>query len=227
VSFDLPLPAFHAQEPAVRSSDAGDYLLQLLVEAVPGVRVVAIARRPGVLSKVAVRGSIVSGDVVAELRRRLEGEHVQIIEWQREPRAYIAAALGLAEVPPMVLKRAIGHASVLLGEIDLRGMSGWRGINRILASTLTGWRIHLEPIAETAAWQSLAGALREGRTLTAHVVDAGRLEVHGLHAHIRGIAQLEAGAELQVRITRMDPDEGRITATRRLRPSGQLVLPNQ
>ena len=226
MSLELPL-AFSSAEDASGLSEAARYLHGLLAEAAPGAEIVGIARRPGVLSKVAVRHGLIPGEVITRLREPLDGENVQVVQWQAQPRTYIAAALGLQEVPPMVLKPAIRHAHVLLGEIDLRGMSGWRGINRLLASTLTGWRIHLEPIAETPAWRSLRLAQAQRRAVDASVMGASErgaiLEVQGLHAILPGNAQTQ---ELQVRITRMDPDEGRIWVSDKLAETGQLRLPS-
>jgi transcription antitermination factor NusA-like protein len=217
----------------------------LLCEEVPalapdrgGLDLVAIARRPGVLSKVAVRGRVdgptpialgIGADHLARVSQRLDGERIQVVLWQRSARTYIADALGLGEVPPMLLLPAIGHARVLLGEIDVRGIAGWRGLNIVLASALTGWRIRLEPVAGTAAWQQLHAAMLARRSVMATVVDRSerglRVEVHGLFAVLSGAGRAEReGQQLEVRVTRMDPDEGRIAVSDRLVAKKQLPL---
>jgi hypothetical protein len=229
VSFELPLPAFQADEAPREGSQAAAYLRQLLLEAVPGLDVVAVARRPGVLAKVAVRSGSVPGDVLAQLRAEFGGERIETVRWSSEPRAFIAAALGLEDVPPIVLKPAIRHAIVLIGEIDVRGLSGWRGINRHLASAVTGWRIHLRPVAETPAWGMLKRAMAERRSLAAIVLGRTRqglrVELEGLHARLPRADLIAHGAEVRVRVTRMDPDEGTILVTRRFAQTGQLPLP--
>ena len=217
----------------------------LLCEEVPDLArdrgnldLVAIARRPGVLSKVAVRvrpdrpTPIVAGigaDHLARVSQRLDGERIEIVVWQRSARAYIADALGLGNVPPMLLLAAIGHARVLLGEIDVRGIAGWRGLNVVLASALTGWRIRLEPVAGTAAWRRLHTAMLARRPVTATVVGrterGPRVEILGLFAVLSGSGHSQReGQELEVRITRMDPDEGRIVVSDRLVANSQLPL---
>ncbi|HEY3059821.1 MAG TPA: hypothetical protein VGL99_12680 [Chloroflexota bacterium] len=224
------LPAFADLSVARHGSlsEAADYLAQLLSEAAPGVEIVAIARRPGVLSKVAVIGEL-GGDAVATVREQLDGERIDVVPWSAEPRRYITDALGMSEMPPIVLKPLISHAQVLVGEIDLRGMNGWRGLNRLLASSLTGWRIHLETVASSSAWALLSAARADQRSVLATIVELtprrARVEVHGLYAWLPQPGQLAVGQELQVRITRLDPDEGRISASRRLTPTGQLSLP--
>ncbi len=224
MSFDLALP-LPVASPTREDTDAGAYLRQLLALAAPGVEIMAIARRPGVQSKVAVRGGAVSGDVLAALRQELDGERVEVVLYSTDPQRFIAAALGLQEAPPIVLKPHINHAEVLVGEIDLRGLNGWRGVNRMLASSLTGWRIHLRSVADTGAWRSLARDMAAQRAVTATLISPTRVELRGLHARLRGASGLALGQELAVRVTRMDPDEGAISVSRRLKPSGQLPLP--
>jgi transcription antitermination factor NusA-like protein len=202
--------------------------------------IVAIARRPGVLSKVAIRSRRaaltpllvgIGGDHLARVSQQLDGERIQVVRWQRSASAYIADALGLGEVPPVVLLPGLGHARVLLGEIDMRGIAGWRGVNAILASSLTGWRIRLESVAATAAWASLNLAMLARRPVTGRVVRGTehgiRVEVRGLYAVLspgRRSSELVPGQEVQVRVTRMDADEGRIFVSDRLTTREQLPL---
>jgi hypothetical protein len=216
-------------------SAAAVYLGQLLSDSAPDLQIVAIARRPGVLSKVAVRPAqrlplTLGADLVARLRAALDGERVEVVAWQRDPRRFIAAALGLAEEPPMVLRPLIQHADVLLGEIDLRGIDGWRGLNRLLASSLTGWGIRLHAIAESPAWQMLATAHAERRPVRATVLGPSarglRVEVHGLFGVLPHAPSLAVGDEVEVLVSRLNADEGRIFLSRRLPPSDQLTLPD-
>jgi hypothetical protein len=123
----------------------------------------------------------------------------------------------------------IRHARVLLGDIDVRGIAGWRGLSTVLASALTGWRIRLEPVAATATWQRMRRAMLGRRTVSGAVVErtprGPRLNVAGLYAILSDAArEYQVGDELEVRITRIDPDEGRIFASDRLPVSGQLTL---
>jgi hypothetical protein len=128
----------------------------------------------------------------------------------------------------VVLLAGIGHARVLLGEIDVRGIAGWRGLNTLLASALTGWRIRLEPVAATAAWRRLHSAMLARRALAATIVGQSergpRVEILGLYAVLSRPTELELGQEVDVRITRMEPDEGRIFVSDRLVATGQLPL---
>jgi transcription antitermination factor NusA-like protein len=246
----VPLPRFDTEPierfPYGARSEAAMFVGDLLCEEVPALaasdgdlEIVAIARRPGVLSKVAVRprasgvaslaAAGIGADHLARVSEHLDGERIQVVGWQASASGYIADALGLGEVPPMLLVPGLRHARVLLGEIDIRGIAGWRGLNAILASALTGWRIRLEPIAEAPAWRRLHAAMLARRTVPATVVGVSqrglRLEVLGLYARLRRDARAYApGQDLEVRITRMDPDEGRIFASDRLGARAQLAL---
>jgi hypothetical protein len=234
------LPAFDQADadprlPFGARSAAAVYLGQLLADSAPDLRIVAIARRPGVLSKVAVRPTqrlplTFGADLVARLRTALDGERVEIVAWQRDPRRFIIAALGLAEEPPMVLRPMLQHADVLLGEIDLLGIDGWRSLNRLLASALTGWRIRLHAVAESPAWALLAAAQAARRPVVATVLGPSprglRVDVHGLYGILLGPSIEDAGAEVEVLVSRLNADEGRIFLTRRMPPSDQLALPD-
>jgi transcription antitermination factor NusA-like protein len=248
VSAALPLPRFDTEPieryPYGARSEAAVYVADLLCTEVPGLcepggelEIVAIARRPGVLSKVAIRPRVaelsprrvgIGADDLARVSQQLDGERIQVVRWQQPADAYIADALGLADVPPVLLLPWLRHARVLLGEIDLRGIAGWRGLNTILASSLTGWRIRLESVAHTTAWVQLEKAMRARRpvlaTVVGHTARGTRLEVRGLVATLSRRIELPPGHELEVRITRMDPDEGRIFVSDRLGPRQQLSL---
>jgi len=218
------LPTFEAAAFEPRSPAAA-YLERLLLQEMAGIEIVSIARRPGVQSKVAVRGRGPSGDAVARVREKLDGELIQVVTWSADARRYVAEALGLAQVPPIVLKPVIGHAEVFVGEIDLRGMNGWRGINRVLASMLTGWRIRLTSVATTQAWRELHTAMAQQRPLPAALLTPTTVEISGLFATLMARSQHAIGQEISVRVIRMDADEGRIFVNDRLRSRSQLALP--
>lgn len=225
-------------------SAAAAYVADLLMAEVPALangslELVSVARRPGVLTKVAIRSSVVASsgahvgigaDHIARVRHAVEGERIQVIGWQRSAPGYIADALGLAETAPTLLLPGLSHARVLLGDIDLRGLAGWRGINVILASALTGWRIRLDSVALTAAWASLEAAMRTRRALEATVIGRGergmRIEIQGLYATVSdGSADTwRRGDTVVVRVTRLDPDEGRVFAAPATAHDRQLAL---
>jgi hypothetical protein len=188
----------------------------------------------------------VGADHVNRVSTELGGERLHVLQWQGDPTRYIAEALGLGYLPAMQLSQASRLANVLLGDIDVRGVRGRRGINLLLASALTGWRIRLREISRSPAWKLLEQARREQRAVLATVqtrVLAGlAVEVHGLNGllpigQVRGVRrtsdmeQVDAllrerlGAELQVRVLRMDADAGHIYVSEQVPAGRQLPLP--
>jgi hypothetical protein len=190
----------------------------------------------------------VGADYVHRVRAELGGEPIHVVQWHGEPTRYIAEALGLSYVPPMLLLGASRRADVLLGEIDYRGITGRHATNLQLAGALTGWRLRLKRIATSPAWRALEAAREEGRSLPAEVTR--RLPrglaviVYGLHGllptgQVRGVrrglpsGRVDAllrqrlGQELQVVILRLDPDAGHIFVSERLPAGRQLPLPFQ
>jgi transcription antitermination factor NusA-like protein len=169
-------------------TDASIIVGDLLMRWVPALargelEIAAIARRPGVLSKVAVRRragarlaarpvSLVVGlgaDYVRRVSTELGGERIHVLQWQGDPARYVAEALGLGYLPPMEVSTSRRLANVLLGDIDVRGARGRQGNNLLLASALTGWRIRLREIARAPAWKALEVARQEHQSVPALV----------------------------------------------------------
>jgi N utilization substance protein A len=198
----------------------------LLMRSVPALtrgdlEIVAIARRPGVLSKVAVRRRAgvrlsarpvalvvgVGADYVRRVSRELHGEHIHVLQWQGDSARYIADALGLGYLPPIELSPTTRLANVLLGSIDVRGARGWHGTNLLLASALTGWRIRLREIARSPAWKALELAHDEHRSVpalvTARVSKGLAVQVHGLNGllpigQVRGVRRNTPPAQVDM-----------------------------
>jgi transcription antitermination factor NusA-like protein len=247
------------------STDDGVIVGELLMQHVPSLargdlKIAAIARYPGVLTKVSVRRgrgiklsarpvSLVVGlgaDYLKRVSAGLEGERLHVLQWQGDPTRYIAEALGIGYVPAMQLSPSARLANVLLGDIDVRGVRGRKGINLLLASALTGWRIRLREIARSPAWKTLDAARLEHRSVLASVqarVSKGlAVSIYGLNGllpigQVRGVRRetpaervdevlrARLGQELRVDVLRLDSDSGHIFVSER-RPAGrQLPLP--
>jgi N utilization substance protein A len=183
------------------------------------LEIVAIARRPGVLSKVAVRRragvrlsarpvTLVVGlgaDYVRRVSTELGGERIHVLQWQGDPARYIAEALGLGYLPPIQISATQRRVDVLLGNIDVRGARGRQGTNLLVASALTGWRIRLREIARSSAWKTLEVARQEHRSVLAIVqarVPKGlAVVIYGLHGllptgKVRGVRRTTPAAEV-------------------------------
>ncbi len=246
-------------------SDASVIVGDLLMRHAPALargelEIAAIARRPGILSKVAVRRrpgtklsarpiSLVVGlgaDYVNRVSDELGGERLHVLQWQGDPARYIASALGLGYLPPIELQRSSRLANVLLGDIDVRGTRGRRGVNLLLATALTEWRIRLREIARTPAWEALDEARQAHRSVVATVQALApkglALSIFGLHGlmptgRVRGVHRRSSakqvdrllrarlGQEVRVEILRMDPDSGHIFVAEQVAAGRQLILP--
>ena len=204
----LPLPGTGAEageRPYGARTDAGVIVGDLLMRHVPALargdlEIVAIARRPTVLTKVAVRGapalvcrSVRSAWCSVSVPTTSDAcvpssatNRCTSSSGIGEPARYVAEALGLGYVPPMTLLEAARRADVLLGDIDYRGVRGWQAVNVLLASALTEWRIRLKRIASSPAWRLIEAARVEGRSVPAEVTSrlpkGLSVSIYGLHA---------------------------------------------
>src|SRR5947209_2479093 len=243
-----------------QSVPVGDLLMRHVPALARGdLEIVAIARHQGLLSKVAVRRrrgmrlsarpvSLVVGlgaDYVNRVSAELGGERLHVLQWQGDPARYVADALGLGYLPPIELSPSTRLANVLLGNIDVRGVRGRQGINLLLASALTEWRIRLRQIARSSAWKTVEAAHAERRSVPAMVqarVPKGlALSIYGLNGllpigQVRGVRRStptetvdsllreRLGHELRVDILRLDADTGQIIVSERVPFGRQLAL---
>jgi N utilization substance protein A len=151
----------------VRVSRASRSFVHRLLEAeVPEIKagtvqVRAIAREPGLRTKIAVSSSEPGLDPVGAcvgpkgVRHRailseLVNEHIDIVPWSDEPAAFVAAALGPAKVEKVTIDRVTRTATVLVPRGQLSLAIGRDGQNARLAAKLTGFRIDIKP-SETDA----------------------------------------------------------------------------
>ena len=118
------------------------------------VEIKAVAREPGLRSKVAVVshdpgvdpvGSMVGqkGIRVSTVIQELGGEKIDIIEWDDDPKELIRNALSPAKVQEVILDERRREARVLVPEDQLSLAIGKRGQNVRLAAKLTGWKIDI------------------------------------------------------------------------------------
>ena len=146
----------------VRVSRAARAFVHRLLEAeVPEIKagtveVRAIAREPGLRTKIAVSSSEPGLDPVGAcvgpkgVRHRailseLASEHIDIVPWADDPEAFVAAALGPARADSVSIDRATRTATVMVPRAQLSLAIGRDGQNARLAAKLTGFRIDIKP----------------------------------------------------------------------------------
>lgn len=118
------------------------------------VEIKSVARDPGSRAKIAVLSSDAAIDPVGAcvgmrgarvqaVVNELQGEKVDIIQWNDDPASFIVNALAPAEVSKVVLDEDTNRIEVVVPENQLSLAIGRRGQNVRLASTLTGWDIDI------------------------------------------------------------------------------------
>lgn len=123
------------------------------------VEVKAVSRKPGVRCKVAVSsndpkvdpiGSCVGqkGVRVQNIMEELNGERIDIIQWDPEVIKFIEAALSPAKIVHIQIDEAIKRAAVYVNP-DQRPLAiGKQGQNVSLASQLTGYELDIKDVAD-------------------------------------------------------------------------------
>jgi N utilization substance protein A len=151
----------NARQAQVRVSRASRMFVHRLLEAeVPEIKagrvqIRAIAREPGLRTKVAVSSTQVGLDPVGAcvgpkgVRHRailseLASEHVDIVPWSDDAEAFVASSLGPAKPEAVTIDRMTRTATVLVPRAQLSLAIGRDGQNARLAARLTGFRIDIK-----------------------------------------------------------------------------------
>jgi len=124
------------------------------------VEIVAIAREAGHRSKIAVKATIPEvnakgacigpmGQRVRAITNELQGEKIDIIDWDEDPATFVGHALSPARVTSVtVVDEETRSARVVVPDYQLSLAIGRDGQNARLAARLTGWRIDIHSDAE-------------------------------------------------------------------------------
>ena len=126
------------------------------------VEIKAVAREPGMRSKIAVYsrdenvdsiGSCVGpkGMRVQAVVVELKGEKIDIVKWSSDPREFIANALSPAKVDSVEINEEEKAARVIVPDHQLSLAIGKEGQNARLAARLTGWKIDIKSTSQAAS----------------------------------------------------------------------------
>ena len=202
--------------PEVVVSRAHRDLLRRLMEAeVPEigngtVEIRAIARDAGVRSKVAVSshqdgvdpvGSCIGlrGNRIQSVVNELQGEKIDVIEWDPNPRVLISRALSPADVGGVDLDPDENTAYVVVPESQMSLAIGRDGQNARLAARLSGWRLDIKNVEQ---WE----ALRAARAAEAARIAAAQAEAAEEAARIAAAAESETAAAAAEVAMPVDPE---------------------
>ncbi len=175
-----------------------DLLRRLMEAEVPEisngtVEIRAIARDPGIRSKVAVAshqdgvdpvGSCIGlrGNRIQSIVNELQGEKIDVIEWDSNPQVMISRALSPADVGAVELDADERTAYVVVPETQMSLAIGRDGQNAKLAARLTGWRLDIKNVEQ---WEALRAA---------RAAEAARIAAEQAAALAEAEAQAEAEA---------------------------------
>ena len=137
-----------------------DFVRKLLEFEIPEIyegviEIKSVSRDPGYRSKIAVYspdqnidpvGSCVGqkGVRIQNVINELNGEKIDVIEWNEDPSIYIASALLLAKILAVDIKAEEKFAQVVVPDDQLSLAIGKSGQNARLAARLTNWKIDIK-----------------------------------------------------------------------------------
>jgi len=149
------------------------------------VEIKSIAREAGYRSKVAVSarqegvdavGSCVGlrGIRIQNIVNELNGERIDVIQWDANPSRFVGNALSPAQVLTVRMDEKENTASVIVPDRQLSLAIGKEGQNARLAAKLTGWRIDIKP--ESAMSPELAAEVAAEQEAIASAPATPKLE---------------------------------------------------
>ena len=137
-----------------------DFVKKLLEFEIPEIyegviEIKSVSRDPGLRSKVAVYspdpnidpvGSCVGnkGVRIQNVINELNGEKIDVIEWNADPSIFIASALLPAQILAVDVQEEDKFAEVIVPDDQLSLAIGKAGQNAKLAAKLTGWKIDIK-----------------------------------------------------------------------------------
>lgn len=180
-----------------------EYMAALFAQEVPEIydnviEILSVARDPGSRAKIAVNtndGSIdpvgacvgMRGSRVQTVVNELQGEKIDIIQWNADVASFIVNALAPAVVTKVVMDEERNLVEVVVPDDNLSLAIGRRGQNVRLASQLTGWTIDIMTEAQESERRQ-----EEFMAQSKHFVDT--LDVDDTLAHLlvaEGFTQVE------------------------------------
>ena len=168
-----------------------DFVKKLLEFEIPEIyegliEIKSVSRDPGYRSKVAVYsqnenidpvGSCVGqkGVRIQNVINELNGEKIDVIEWNEDPSIYISAALLPAKVMAVDINEEEKFAQVIVPDDQLSLAIGKSGQNVRLAAKLTNWKIDIK--SETQFREMLAKAQEENEENDEEIAEETNTEI--------------------------------------------------
>ena len=172
------------------------------------VEIKAIAREAGFRSKVAVSatqpgidpvGSCIGirGNRIQSIVNELQGEKIDIVSWDPDPRSFIANSLSPSEPVQVELLDAEQTAVVVVPDRQLSLAIGKEGQNTRLAARLTGWRLDIKGMTE---WEGIREARLHAAAAKAAAEAAALAEAEAIVEAVATTETKEQEAELEAAV---------------------------
>ena len=160
-AYVLKIDPTSRQQQITLSRTCNEFLGELMRQVVPEINeglleIKGIARDPGIRAKVAVQvkdkridpiGSCigVKGSRIQSVSGELMNERIDIIRWADQPAEYVMSALSPATISSIIVHEDEHKVEVVTPDLDNSKIAiGSNGVNKRLASELTGWDIDEE-----------------------------------------------------------------------------------
>ena len=178
------------------------------------VEIKAIAREAGFRSKVAVYstqegidpvGSCIGirGNRIQSIVNELQGEKIDVVPWDKDPRTFIAKALSPSEVVHVDLAPEDQTAMVVVPDRQLSLAIGKEGQNARLAARLAGWRLDIKGMTE---WEQIKEQRQKEKERLEHLGAQQAAE------EARAAAVAEAEAILEAEATGVEQPVANVSA---------------
>jgi hypothetical protein len=119
---------------------------------------------------------------IQNIVNELNGERIDVIQWDAEPARFVANALSPAQVLNVQPDEEANTASVIVPDKQLSLAIGKEGQNARLAAKLTGWRIDIKPESSMgdvlASLPDMPSRPIDAMPEEAHAEEAGAEEEH-------------------------------------------------
>lgn len=143
------------------------------------VEIKSVAREAGFRSKVAVASRQAGIDPVGccvglrgiriqNIVAELNGEKIDVVQWNADPATYIANALSPAQIVAVELHRDDGVATVIVPDKQQSLAIGKEGQNARLAAKLTSWKIDIKP---ASVWEAEREAAKPAEAETEPITE--------------------------------------------------------
>ena len=163
------------------------------------VEIKSIARESGSRSKVSVAsrqdgvdpvGSCIGmrGNRIQSIVNELQGEKIDVVRWDKDPKVLIANALSPSEVVHVDMNDEEASALVVVPERQLSLAIGKEGQNARLAAKLTGYRLDIKSMSEWDEIRTQRQAdLEEAKQVSPGAVAVAEPEAEAAVAEVEGL----------------------------------------